>query len=263
MFLKLFLIGLFISCSLLNSNAQRVIRKGVTENKPAKKTTVAQYSLNQLQGKWQEIKRVAAGTSEPVNFSDSLLLNFYNGRVEMKETSSMRISMTGDAEIEAPNILTAAGDVYSIHSVDKNKLVMDDGEFTRELQKKDQYYYEITRRIKIEKDSVTEAVNIDINNLKGKWLVYGRKAKPGSIKPLTPIIKSIEVNSISADGIAFGEIVYYTSNICKILPCRLVTSDGIIKIITDKDTWSFNTYKADGKEFIFGDTNKLVYYLKQ
>lgn len=263
MLLRLFLIGLFMACSLFSTNAQRVIRKGVTEKQPVKKNVVAQYSLNQLQGKWQEVKRVAAGTTEPVNFSDSLLLNFYNGRVEMKETSSMRISMTGDAEIDAPNILSAAGDVYSIHSVNNNKLVLDDGTFTRELQKKDLFYYETAGRMKMEKDSVTEAVNIDINNLKGKWLVYARKAKPGSIKPLTPIIKSIEVSSIAADGIAFGEIVYYTSNICKILPCRMATKDGIIKIITDKDTWSFNTYKADGKEFVFGDTNKLVYYMKQ
>ena len=42
----------------------------------------------------------------------------------------------------------------------------------------------------------------------------------------------------------------------------MVTKDGIIKIITDKDSWNFNTYKADGKEFVFGETDKLVYYAK-
>ncbi len=263
MLLKLFLIGLFIVCSLFSSNAQRVIRKGVTENQPAKKTAVAQYSLSQLQGKWQEVKRINLERLEAINFSDSLILNFSDSKVEVKVATSMRISMTGDAQIDAPDILSVAGDVYTIRSVSTNKLVIDDGEFTREMQKKDQFYYETLRKMPVEKDSVSVPVTIDINNLKGKWLVYARKAKPGSVTALTPVIKSIEINSISADGIAFGEIVYYTSNISKIISCKLVTKDGVIKIITDKDTWSFNAYKADGKEFIFGETDKLVYYLKQ
>jgi len=44
--------------------------------------------------------------------------------------------------------------------------------------------------------------------------------------------------------------------------CQLVTKDGVIKIVTDKDTWNLFAYKADGKEFIFGETGKLVYYSK-
>ncbi len=263
MLLKFILLIIFISCSLLNSNAQRVVRKGVTENQAKQKQPEVKYSMNQLQGKWQEVKRITLVSLETISFSDSLLLNFLNDKVEVKDATSMRISIAGDAQIDAPDILSVAGDVYTIRSVSTNKLVIDDGEFTREMQKKYQFYYETLRKIPVEKDSVSVPVTIDINNLKGKWLVYARKAKPGSVSPLTPVIKSIEINSISADGIAFGEIVYYTSNISKIILCKLVTKDGVIKIITDKDTWIYNTYKADGKEFIFGETDKLVYYLKQ
>lgn len=263
MLLKFILLIIFLYCSLLNSNAQRVVRKGVTENQAKQKQSEAKYSLSQLQGKWQEVKRITVASLETISFSDSLLLNFLDEKVEVKDATSMRISMNGDAQIDAPDILSVAGDVYTIRSVSTNKLVIDDGEFTREMQKKDQFYYETLRKIPVEKDSVSVPVTIDINNLKGKWLVYARKAKPGSVTALTPVIKSIEINSISADGIAFGEIVYYTSNISKIISCKLVTKDGVIKIITDKDTWSFNAYKADGKEFIFGETDKLVYYLKQ
>ena len=262
MYLKLFLLILFIAGYSLNTTAQKVKRKGVTINQVSKKEPVAKYSLNQLEGKWQEVNRTPAGSKEPTGFSDTLLMNFYNGKIKVKYASSMTIAVNGSVEIDAPNYLTAAGDIYTIRSLDKTKLVIDDGEFTRELEKKDQFYSETVSKIKEEKDTTTRPVNIDINNLKGKWLVYARKAEPGATDAQTPLIKSLDIISISEDGIAFGQVVFYTSDISKSVACQLITKDGVIKIVTDKDSWNFYAYKADGKEFVFGEAGKLVYYAK-
>ena len=260
--LKLFLLVLFIPCYSLTANAQKVKRKGVTINQPVKKGPVAKYSLGQLDGKWQEVKRISIKSKEPIDFSDSLLMNFYDGKVELKDATSMRMSMTGSAQIDAPNLLAVAGDIYSIRSLDKTKLVIDDGEFTRELQKKDQFYYETVGKIKIEKDSLSMPVAIDIKNVKGKWIVYSRQAAPGATSQQTALIKSLDITSISEDGIAFGQAVFYTSDITKVLPCQLITKGYEIKIVTDAYIWNFYTYKADGTEFVFGEKGKLVYYSK-
>lgn len=254
----------FASATLLNANAQRVIRKGVTENRPANNNSkpVAKYSISQLNGKWQEVKRVSVDSNLAVSFSDSLLLDFKEGEVEVKDATSMRMTMRGEAQIEAPNSLVAAADVFKIRSLNEKTLVVDDGEFVRELQKKEHFYYETLGKLKVEQDSVSKPVSIDIKNLKGKWLVYARKAVPGATNDQTALIKSLEINSISDDGIAFGEATFYTKDITKVLPCQVVTKEGAIKIVTDQYIWNFYTYKADGVEFVFGETGKLVYFAK-
>lgn len=262
MYLKLFLAILFMAGYSLNTTAQRVKRKGVTENQGTKKTPVAKYDLSQLDGRWQEVKRIPAASKESTDFTDTLLMKFDNNKVEVRYTSGMLMAVRGYAQIDAPNSLAAAGDAYSIRSLDNDKLVIDDGEFTREMQKKDIFYYETVGKLKQQKDSIPGPVSIDINNLKGKWVVYARKAEPGYVTAETALIKSLEINSITEEGIAFGQVVLYSTDLSKTFSCQVVTKDGLVKIITEKDTWSFYAYKADGKEFIFGETGKLVYYSK-
>lgn len=259
---KYFLSGLLITGISFSSTAQKVKRKGTEPIQVNAKARAAAYSIDQLSGRWQEIKRIPAGSKAPVDFSDSLLLHIENGKAELKDATSMRMTMRGEAAIEAPHSLVVAGDVYTIRSSDSSTLIIDDGEFTRSFQKKDQFYYETLGKIKIEQDTISHPVTIDISNLKGKWLVYSRKAQPGATNEQTPIIRSLEIVSVSDEGIAYGELVFYISNVTKTVKCQLVTKDGIIKIVTDKDTWNLFAYKADGKEFIFGETGKLVYYSK-
>ena len=259
---KYYLSALIILSISLKSIAQKVKRKAVTQKQENKKEPVAKYYLYQLNGKWQEVKRIPRGSKRPVDFSDSLLMYFENGKAELRDATSMRVTVKGDAEIEAPCSLMVAGDIYTIRSLDNSTLIVDDGELIRELQKKEQFYYETLGKIKVEKDSFSSRVNIDINNLKGKWLVYSRKAQPGATNEQTALIKSLNIISIAEDGIAYGEIVFYIADVTKTSSCQLVTKDGVIKIVTDKDIWNFYAYKADGKEFVFGEIGKLVYYSK-
>ncbi len=262
MYSKMFLLGFCMLVFGYTLSAQKVKRKGVTSNQPPKKESVATHSLSELDGKWQEVSRFLSGSIIPVTFLDSLLLHFYEGKVDVKYASGMTMAMKGVAHLEANNSLVAAGDYYTIQSLDKTNLVIDDGEFIKELEKKEQFYSESIGKATIETDSFSTARQIDINKLKGKWLVYRRQAEPGAVKAETPIIKSLEINAVSEEGIAFAVVTYTLAAVTKTQECQLVTKDGLIKFITAKETWSYKTYKADGEEFIFGDTGYMIYYAK-
>ena len=262
MYLKALLLVLVICIYPSISIAQKVKRKGETVKRQQKKDAVAKYELNQLEGKWQEIKRISSADKKTIDFTDSLLMIFQDNKVTLKDVTSMRMTMTGEAEIEAPNTLIAAGDSYIILSLDAKKLVIGNDEFTRELEKKEQLSFETFGKEKIDQDTLLNPVNIDIQVLKGNWFIYAKKAEPGSVSDKTSLIKSLKVISINDEGIAFGEVAFYISGITRSAACQFVTQRGVLKIIADKESWTFNIYKADGKEFIFGEKGKLVYFSK-
>ncbi|CAN5764381.1 hypothetical protein BH11BAC4_BH11BAC4_12350 [soil metagenome] len=261
--LKIFLAMLALATSSLDTIAQKVKRKGVTPATIPKKQPAATYSIGQLSGKWQEMKRSATDRKTAVNFSDTLLMSFTGSTVELKDATSMRMTMKGVAEIEAPNALIVAGDTYSIRSLYKDVLVIDDGEFIREFRKKEQFYYETVGKIKVERDSFVIVRSVLMKDLMGKWIVYRRQAVPGFLKPATAILKSFSVNSMNTDGSAVGEVVFYTADISQALSCRFIMEEGNLQIVTDKPFWKLSTYKATKDEFVFGDVAGLLYYSKR
>lgn len=250
-----------LSVSTMSLQAQ-VKRKGVTPAQVVKPVPAAVYTIKQLNGKWQEVKRIPSNQKQEIAFSDTLLMTFTNGNAEVKDATSMRMTMKGSAEIEAPNSLTVAGDAYNILSLDENKLVVDDGEFIRELEKRKQFYYETVGKIKVERDSFSKPALIDIEKIKGKRDVYARKAEPGTINDQMAIIKSINVISIEGKDSASGTVLFYTGTVSEMLPCRIYVHDGTLQIITSKTTWNYFTYKADGTEFVFGEAGKLLYFTR-
>ena len=262
MFLRSILFCLCLFSLSTSLNAQKPVRKGVIIKQVPGRVPAAKYSISQLNGKWQEVKRTPIKGKTAIAFSDTLLMSFDKDKVELKDATSMKMTMQGTAEISAPNSLIVAGDIYSIRSLDKTKLVIDDGEFIRELHKKDQYYYETFGKIKVERDSFSHPINIDLNNMKGKWIVYSRQAAPGATSEQTALIKSLEINNVSADGIAFGQVTYYVVDITKTISCQLVTKDGELRIVSEAYIWNFFAYKADNTEFVFGETGKLIYFTK-
>ena len=259
---KAFLIFLCISCLPLILAAQKVKRKGETVKRKQKNELPARYHISQLSGKWQEIKRESVSSKTSIDFSDSLVMIFRDNNVTIKDIISMRMTMNGDAEIEAPDMLIAAGDSYSILFLDTQKLIIKDDSLTRVLEKREHLSYEQYGKDTIRKDSLSEPVITDMHTLKGNWFIYSRKAEPGTVTGNTALIKSLEVNTVNDDGIAFGKVLFYVSGITKSADCQLVTQRGMIKIITEQDSWTFTIYKADGKEFIFGEKGKLVYFAK-
>lgn len=259
---KAFLFIVCITSLPFVSSAQKVKRKGENGKHGQRNEQPARYQIIQLNGKWQEVKRESVQSNTSVDFPDSLVIIFRDNSVTIKDITSMRMTMNGEASIVAPNVLYAAGDMYSILSLDANKLVIKDDAFTRELEKREALTYENYGKDSITNDSIVEPVITDIHNLKGSWYIYDRKALPGTVNTNTALIKSIVVNTVNDDGIAFGQVVFYIAGVSRSATCQLVTQRGVVKIITDRESWTFNVYKADGKEFVFGEKGKLVYFSK-
>lgn len=247
----------------LNSWAQKPIRKGMPPITVTKSTAKPLYSIEQLQGKWQETERRATSAKEQkLDFTDTLLIRFDSNKVEIKDATSMRMSMKGVAIIDAPNNLTAAGDEFTINAVEKNKLVLNDGDFIRVLAKKDKFYFETVGKLTVETDTLANAISFDPKNLEGKWIVYRRRALAGSVDPNEMIIKSLEISPSQVSGSATGMVVCYKSDITETLPCKINFGTNSITVETDKRNWAFNIYKATTNEFVFGNASTLLYYSK-
>ena len=259
---KLILSTLFIFC-MLYAIAQKPIRKGMLPVMVAAPPPQrAYYKLEQLSGKWQEVKRTPVGNKEGIDFSDTLLMQFDSNQVEIKDAISMRMTMRGDAYIDPPYNLVAAGDEYIIRSVNKDRLVLEDGVNTKEMQKKDKFYFETLGKLKVVGDTISTAVNVDTKNLEGKWNVYRRQALAGSVDDSAVVIKSLEIFPSNTIGSAMGRVVCYQSDYLESYSCRIIFGNSFIDVISDKYVWDFKTYKADGKEFVFGVAGRMLYYAK-
>lgn len=263
MYFRSFLICLSVSGFALKASAQKVVRRGVAPIQLIKKNAIAEYSLPQFEGKWQEVKRTAVKEKKIMEFTDTLLLKFHNNKVELKDATSMNISMKGSAEIEAPNFLIVAGDEYTIVSLDTAKLVIYDGEVIKELEKRQQFHYETFGKLTIPTDTLNTPVIIDPQNIEGKWSIYRKQALAGSVGIDAVLIKSLEIFPSDRTGSALGQVVFYKKNISQSLPCKIIFGKGNILVITDLYNWDFNTYKANGSEFVFGETGVFLYYSKR
>lgn len=261
---KIYFTVLLATLTLL-AIAQKPVRKGMppintTQSNTAKNK--AFYNISQLSGKWQEMKRTPIKGADAIAFSDSLLMQFDSNKVEIKDATSMRMTMKGDAYIDPPYVLFAAGDEYIIRAVDKTILLLDDGEYIRELHKKDSFYYESLGKLTVTTDTLNSTIKADQKLLEGKWIVYRRQAMAGSVESDAVVIKSLEIFPSNTIGSAQGKVVCYKSDITEALPCKIVFGASDILVITDSYVWEFETYKADGKEFVFGEIGRLMYYAK-
>lgn len=243
-------------------NAQYA-RKGVVPTSGAKrKATVIQpeYTMEALIGKWQEIKRRTLSAKERIEFSDTLQLNF-NKRDSVIIRDGITMSQRGYARIEGLNNLQLAGDEYSILYLSKNILVLNDGEYSREFQKKNLFYHETLGKIIVPKDDLSVPVTVDMNKIMGKWVVYRTQAVPGAADD-SAIIKYITFSSENK-GILSGEVTYSKANKTESHPFTANPGKGSLMILTNGHTWDLKTYKANGKELVFGKQGGLIYFAKQ
>ena len=258
------ILSVILSFAIITVMAQKPIRKGmppITRVSPP--PTKAFYNLEQLAGKWQEVKRTPLKSKESIPFSDTLLMQFYDSnKVEIKDATSMRMTMRGDAYIDPPYNLIAAGDEYFIRAVDKDRLLLDDGVNLKELHKTDKFYFETLGKLTIPTDTLNTPVKYETRNLVGKWIVYRRQAIAGSVDSDAVVIKSLEILPSNTIGSATGTVVCYKTDITEAYPCRIIYGDANILVITDKYVWEFSTYKANGSEFVFGEAGRLLYYAK-
>ena len=248
--------------------AQRVKRKGTTpidisKNKRQPASNTPAFTMEQLVGKWQEIRRTYKNNS-PENFTDTNFLNFTSPSNVTTRTGNNQASIVGEALIEQPgNTLLAAADVYTIVSVTDSVMVLDNQEyFLHTFKKTNQFWYETFGKLSVKPDVYKDPVSVKISDVMGKWGVYKRQAKPGAIKPPANIIRYLKITEKTGKNSAKGEITFYQSEQSKVLPCTIKTTSTGIDITAGEFNWSLFTYKADGKELIFGDIGVMVYFAK-
>ena len=248
----------------LSASAQKVIRKGMP---PISKTVVRtegspMYDIRKLNGKWQEIAR-RTSKNENLPFTDTLLFVINNNKGFIKDATSMNMTMKGDVSIEGPSTLLIGSDAFNILRQQGNLLFLNDDNFIRTMKRVPRFYYETVGKDSIKLPEYQTAITADMNNIMGKWLVYRRQAEPGFITGSTELIKYITVRSGSGMQ-GSGEItVYNGENISETYPAEFMLSPGRMTVTSKKGTMSFNTYKANGKELVFGDLKGVLNYAKQ
>lgn len=244
--------------------AQQVVRKGMKMESSKKNITAppAKYTIEQLAGKWQEVKRISK-KYEFVDFTDSLSMTINGAESEIR-AGGMGMIMRGEAYIEAPFMLNIAGDWFTIRNVEKDKIMLHDDKYVRKLNRVSQFYFETTGKVPVKSLDENTPVTANIKDLTGKWEVYRRTAKPGVITDSTVLFKSVTITEIVDDNMAKGEMVVYNgSNISQSLPCTIRVLGTELSIISDKGPMIFNVYKADSGAFVFGKEDGVVSYAKK
>lgn len=264
MMAKYLLFFVLLFC-LTQVNAQ-VRRKGVTpveRGAQQHQSKVSDYTLEELQGKWQEFKRTDYRGNE-VAFGDSLQLNFTDSdKVATRTSISSSMSMTGAASIDGDNNLTAAADAYTIKSFGKNEMVLDDNDqYLHQFKKVDMYWYEMLGKTSVKQDTYDSSVQTKLANILGNWSVYKKTAKPGAVTNDMQIINYLNITKKLSDTTASGDITFYKGQSSQQLPCTVTLSGSNIKIVAAPSSWSLSVYQADGTNFIFGNDG-LLYFSKK
>ncbi len=234
---------------------KNVTPKDVTKKMSNNKTN---YSLEQFNGMWQEINRMAIKTNSSIAFKDTLFYSFLGGG-EVFSRDGVSMSMKGEAAIEPNNVLVAAADVFTIRSMNNNQVVLDDGEYVHTLIRKKEFWYESMPNNAVVTEKFITPVSINASALAGEWKVYRREAKPGTIDKL--LIKTLNIQAIKNANNATGEVTFYKTEKTHTLSATYILDAERLRISTEKDTWNLIVYKADGKELVFGD-GAMIYYCK-
>ncbi len=223
----------------------------------------ADFSLEQLRGRWQEIQRLDRVNGQPVPFNDSIQLYFSDSnKVKTRTSVATGMTMEGEAEIDPDNTLTAAADVYLIKSLNDSLLILDDNDkFIHRLRKMRRFWYESLGKTSIQSVNYVVAVRVDLSNLIGDWRIYRRKAKPGTMENTT-LIRNLNILKRENASTARGNIVFYRDQAIQQLPCVVTLVDTTLTIIADAHKWTLSTYQADKNNFVFGNKD-LVYFSKR
>lgn len=261
MVLKILFMFLLLTVIIFMGHAQKlkVMRKGAPPINVTKKVSAdkSNYTIEQFTGKWQEVSRRGKKNSS-LDFKDTLFYNF-SGNGQVLSRDGVNMSMSGQAAIEPGNVLVAAADVFTIRSMTKNQVILDDGEYIHTLVRKKDFWHEGLPTNAVTSEEFITPILIDASALLGKWKVYRREAKPGLEHKA--LIKMLDIKSNKNTTEAVGEITFYNSEKSETLPGTLILEGKKMIISTQKNSWNVSVFKADGKELVFGD-DILIYYCK-
>ena len=264
-------IFLFVFSFFLLSNVHaQYQRKGVPPVMRGPSTQAASngvpYTIAQLQGKWQEYKRTDY-TENTIAFTDTSQLNFWDkDSAETQSSGHTHFRMLGVAEIDDDNTLMVAGDPYTVRSINKNEMVLDDQENLHWFKKVDNFFIGESVVSNDDKDEFSGPIKPSLSSIMGNWSVYKRDVKPGMVNDKTWLIRYLNITSKVGENVANATVtVYtreYTDSSTSVQKTATVTLNGTnIKIITDTNTWDLPVYEADENNLVFG-TKSFRYYCK-
>lgn len=263
MYTRSLLVITILAVFMLTASSQvvkKVSRKGVAPKTIKKTVPTTTYTIEQFAGKWQEMARYDRSTNRRVGFNDTLFYTFSGDNVSTRDGVNM--SMKGKASIEPVNQLLAAADVFDIWSLKNDQAVLDDGDkYVHTLIKVKKFWYEDLPTTEVSLEKFTEPISINAGALKGKWLIYRRNAGPGAIANDAILIKLLNVTDIKDQNTAIGNVTWYQAERSEEIPCTIYIDGKNMRIVSERNTWSVNVYKADGTELVFG-TEALMYFAK-
>ena len=257
------ILGILALCLALTFSSQaqvvkKVKRKSVTVI-PVKKNST-KYSLKELRGKWQEVRRTTRSNAE-LDFKDTLCY-FFTGNDEVYSRDGINMSLKGGAILEPDNTLVAAADVFTIRSLTTKQLVLDDNEkYIHTLMRKDNFWYESLPSRTIVPETFSTPIRVDLSAIVGKWMVFRRDAKPGAIADNDPLIRILSVMGNNTGNNNNGEITYYLSDRSVTHPARIMVEGDRIRINSNGLAWDMLIYKASDRELVFGN-RALMYFCK-
>ena len=262
-------VALLCLCTLITTClfSQRVKRKGTEPIDISKQkrpgANIKTFTMDQFIGKWQEISRDSK-SNITIRYTDTIFLNFVDSNTVFTKQGN-ETSMKGGASIDATNNeLIAAADVYTIVSVTDSQLVLDNQEnILHTLKKTDQFLYETFGKKKTVSVNYKEPISVIMADLKGKWVVYKREAKPGTVNPPSTIINYVNIINITGENTATGDITFYQSEKSEILPCTIKVTNAGFELKADKYNWNLFVYKLDKNEMVFGEVDVLLYFAKK
>lgn len=263
LYLPLFLIILLLAPEFLL--AQRVGRRGVkpVNTTASKKGPVYNFTLAQLQGRWQEIKRTDADKNH-LPITDTIYLHFTESdKVETRDGT--KTIMRGVAFIDEPgNILVAAADVYTIAAITGSELLLSDDDGTvHTLARKEIFWRETLGKNAVTDPVLDTPLDPNLADLAGiNWTVYRRRAKPGAISNESILIRYVKSIKDNGDKTATAELTFYSKDKTEVLPCTITVVNNQIEIKSGGHSWLMYVYKVEKDEWIFGDHKTLLYFAK-
>ena len=241
---------------------RKVVRKGVNPVIITKTTSGDRtaYSLNQFKGRWQEVSRMDRQTKNRVEFTDTMFYHF-TGTNDVYTKDGVTMSMRGKASIEPGNELIAAADVFDIRSVSQKEIVLDDREkYIHKFTRKRKFWYETLPSNSVTPEKFTIPINAKSSDLVGNWMVYRRDAEPGAANE-GYLLRSLNISRAEGSN-AYGNVTFFHTDRTDSAACTLTLVGENLHIITNKHSWNFDVYKANGNELVFG-TSLIKYYCKQ
>ncbi|MBK7764272.1 MAG: hypothetical protein IPI46_13160 [Bacteroidetes bacterium] len=215
----------------------------------------AQSKLSDLQGKWQEEKRLNKREKE-IEFTDTIRIEFQTSGFAMIRRSGGG-TFTGEAELKQEN-LSIDHQKFEIEELTKNALVLSDKQGLHHLKRMDEFTMSPVKRVL---PGVEEGKrDFSFKSVQGKWTCY-KKTDP-DFKGTTFYIKSIDIKEEKPRGTFLGTASFNNSDSVYTTDAKIIFDGNVCSITSAEQVVKAKVLKSDGEEMIL-ESGTVNYFLKR